>query len=482
MTRILIAPLLVTLSSVATAAGSGRIMPSTHESSSTRLDVAVEDASGGRFGVQVSLDPTFQRNVQFLGMALLDGAGDGHAAFPIPPSQAFPPNTVAYLRAGYTDGGQLVFTAPEAILLNPVPVERIDFRNAPACVGIANGERIEDQWAPVGVRIKVDTHHPTLPARGIALDSTAPGPETDLQTPGVGIGNTEDRDHLLVVAGDPTGFASSTPVAEELGGVFVFDFDQPTYLDRITFIDVDRPGGFMRCYDGSTLMAEMSVPDGGDNSCQTMGFPLMPVTRLLVNIKCAGGIADLTYLPCAERIDFDNTLTGIPLGLRDGEIVQDQLRGQYGMRVFADTHHPTNVGRAITLPAGSMGPAQDSCDRMWLGVAADSTDADNDGIADVAGPEPLGGVIVMDFDFDVTWRSARVVDVDQSEVSFFRAHDADGNLLGHFPLTVGADGSVQVVAPDLSGVRRIRLNLGGDGALLDLDYCADAHPEAQGVQ
>ncbi len=482
--RTLLAPaLLVALSTgaLASTSSSAELHVSTRYTDKSRLSVEVRGCEGTLFGVQASLDAAFQTGVQFLGVGTLDGRGTGRRAFGMPNADIFPPNTRVYLRAGYVEHGAMHATNTSSLLLNAIPSEHIDFTHAPSCRTIEPGEILRDQWAAVGVRIAVDTHDSTPNPIGIALDSSDPGVETDLATPGSGIGNLDERRNLLVIAGHHDGFDGDgnvdNPIAGEVGGIVVFTFDQPTHLDRITFVDVDAPGSFMRCFDGPTMLAEIPVQAIGDNSAQTIGFPEMAVTKLVVNLRSAAGIAELSYLPCPEELDFDHTMTGIPLGLVEGEVVSGQLRGAYGASIFADTHHATNAGRAIAMrPMGKS--SIDDCDRTVLAVAADPTDANNDGILEDSRPEPLGGVIVIDFDFDVTWRSAQVVDVDGGEVSFFKAEDANGNLLGLFPLLIGPDGAIQTVTTGISGVRRIKLNLGGDGALVSLDYCADAHPDS----
>ncbi len=479
--KILTAPLLLALSASGASAFSPaeEFIATSRVSADCSIDSAIRGAQGPVFMVVASTDPTFQHGVFKLGMGTLDASGNGQHTALIRDPEVLPPNFVIHVRAAYLARRGMRWTETKTLVLNAIPSERIDFTWAPDCLSISTGESLENQWNPVGVRVFADTHHPTLPSLAIALDSANPSPEMDLLTPGAGPGNVDAWEKLLVVAGNHGGFDSSNnvmvPVAEDLGGVVVFDFAQPTYLDRITLVDVDAPGGFMRCYDGATLIDEIALPMTGDNGVQTIGFPLQKVTRLKVNFKCAAGIAELSYLPCAERVNFDHTLTGIPLGLREGEIVDDELRADYGLRVKADSHHPTNQGRAILIRADGQVLPNDA-EQMVLAVAAHPDDANQDGAVEIATPEPLGGVLVLDFDFDVTWRSARVADIDGSDTGFFKAEDAAGNLLGTFPLTAGPDGAIQEIAPGLSGVRRIKLNVHGTGALVSLDYCADAQP------
>lgn len=462
------------------AALPGQITVSTRLVDDCRLNTELTGAKGSIFGVQVSADASFTGTVHTLGLAPLDATGKGRHSVVLPNPQNLPLNFTGWVRAAWIEKGKLAYSAPQALLFNPVPVERVGFTWAPDCSELVRGDRVDEQYAPVGVHVFADTHHPTNEGRTVAIDSRVPGLEPDLATPGAGPGNRRGWEMLLAVAGslvdqDQDGRIDE-PTAEPLGGVLVFDFDQPVYLDRITLVDVDQPGSVMRCFMGNTMVAEMGVPTAGENSVQTIAFPLEPVTRLKVNVRCAAAVAELSYLPCAERVNFDHTMTGIPLDLREGEVVTQQLRTAQGMRVFADSHHPKNVGRAIAVRGADEVVAGDA-EGLVLGVAADPADADQDGVVDAPGLEPLGGVIVIDFDFDVTWRSAHVADVDGGEVSFFKAYDAQDVLLGVFSLTPGADRAIQEVAPDLAGVRRIKLNLGGTGALVSLDYCAEAHPE-----
>ena len=51
--------------------------------------------------------------------------------------------------------------------------------------------------------------------------------------------------------------------------------------------------------------------------------------------------------------------------------------------------------------------------------------------------------------------------------------DAQGATITSIPLAQGADGNVQTINPDVSGVRTAIFRFGGSAALTGLDFCPD---------
>jgi hypothetical protein len=463
------------------AFGSAELTTLSRVSAQNLLISHIEGATGAQFGLFASLDENFQGHFYRLGVGVLDVNGDGALQVALPDPDSLPANLRVHFRAAYVDGATIRVTQTTTVLFHPVPAERIDFTWHPDGQRIAAGERIAEQWAALGVHIVVDTHHATNAPAGIALDSTAPGPfEGDLATPGSGPGNRRGLDNLLVVAADmfdgDFDELVDQPGAEQLGGVVEFRFDQPTYLDRLTLVDVDAAGGRMRCFMGPDMVADLPIEPMGDGSAQVIGFPYEAVTRLRVNLKCAAAIGELSFLPCPEEVDFDHTMTGIPLGLASGEVIGEQLRASNGVRFRFDTHHGSNPSLGVLVPLGSGlvdVEGNPLAEARVLAVAADPTDANSDGLLDAPAAEPMGGAIVIDFDFDVRWTSARVADVNAGEPSHFLAFDQYGNVLATYPLASLGAGVVQTVQPDLGGVRRIRLVLRGSAYLVGLEYCAE---------
>ena len=57
--------------------------------------------------------------------------------------------------------------------------------------------------------------------------------------------------------------------------------------------------------------------------------------------------------------------------------------------------------------------------------------------------------------------------------TFFEVFDSQGTSIDTVPLPDLGDNSEQSVLPDVGGVRRVVLNLGGSGALAALEFCPD---------
>jgi hypothetical protein len=106
-------------------------------------------------------------------------------------------------------------------------------------------------------------------------------------------------------------------------------------------------------------------------------------------------------------------------------------------------------------------------------IADNDVDADNDGLVDEPGDDPQGGMIALMFDFDVTFESATVIDIDENEMGWFVLYNGRGKPLGNYFLSSLGDNSVETISPGVNGVRRIELYLTGSGALAELLYCRD---------
>ena len=424
------------------------------------------------FVVLVSPDPNFVHPVIRSHALPVGLSGDGALAIPFQMPADLPPNFQFYVQAAYVGPNGIGMTAPRTIVLDPTPVERIDFDWASDGTPVQAGEQLEEQWADTGVHVRVSPPASSPYTRAVAVD-TSLGINPGLVTPGYGQGNDEPRELVLALAHEGAGFTEdgflSAPLADEEGGTISFGFDRPRLVSRISLLDVDRPGSWIRCYDGTRLAVELPVPALGDNNEQTILFPVEKVNRIVVHLSCSAAVSELAWLAAPAQLDLDRTSTGIPLGLEAGELVDLQLQADHGLRVRARSNRSGVAGRALLVeaPADVTGLAED---RKGLAVAADPTDADADGRADAPRVEPLGGVLVLDFDMDVTWTGARVADVDDGETSFFEAFDVAGRRLATIPLAVGADHEIQTVLPNLPDVRQVRLHLGGTGALVGLAY------------
>ena len=482
--RLLAAPVLAALSAVASAdlpTGSASLTATTRRLSANHLSASIEGAAGPAFFVVASRDKDFHQ-FRVLGRAALDHHGEGTYRIEIPNERTLPKNFRIHLRGAYFTRAGLQLSEPSTLLLNPTPVERLNFTWGLDGERIEPGTSLDRQWVRRGIAIEVDSFSRSIPSMAIALDSrNSRTAEQDLITPGAGPGNRRALNNLLVVAANTEDrdhdHHVDKPQASAAGGRVTFSFASPTVLDGLTLVNVDAPGSKLRCFTEDRLVGELPVPMGGTGSVQTIRFPFEAVTRLEVSLASDAAIAELTYLPCPEVIEFDRTMTGTPLDLAHGEVLRDQLAAKHAVSFSAHSNNPANEGLAVIVPRSPVPTTSEEGDQRFehnvLVISKfNGVRSDRDFVR-MPQPEPLGGYIQIDFETNVRWGSARVSDVNRGEDSFFVAEDANGNELGIFPLAALDDNVIQTVSPELRGVRRIRLHLGGTAALVGLTFCSE---------
>lgn len=456
----------------------------------------------GPSGFRLFLEPSGSGPPLHLGTAPTDADGAGELLLGGRFLDGLPANFELALFATYMDArGSSWRTDSVRFLLNAKPRELLDFDWAPGGVPLEAGTLVADQWASIGIRVSADNAHPGHPDAAILYDSSDPGgADPDLTTPGLGPRNDVPRGMLLVIAenlvdGDGDGRVD-VPDDEAWGGTLVFDFARPVVLCEATLIDVDvQQEPRMRCFHGPTLVQDVLLSDLGDhadNNSIRLGFAADPITRLEIELDGSAGLAELWFVPCAEVVGFDTTLTGIPTGLRAGERLVQQFQGNLGFTVLGQNPRPSAEGAAILFdtaaPTGGDNdlatpgyhPTNDRPLGLALILAENTLDAGGDGLVDVPDDEAWGGVLSLEFEYRVVFRSVSVVDVDANESSYvelYRRH-SDGDcalydLVATLPLAALGDNSVQTVVADVPGVDRIDFVLGGSGAIADLSFCRD---------
>ncbi len=358
------------------------------------------------------------------------------------------------------------------------------------------GRPVDEQWSDAGMHISAANGNPLHPNTAILFDSANPtGDDPDLLTPNLGsVGNTEALGHVLILAENdvdagPVDGLVDEPDDELAGGSFFFDFDDGAAVCSITVIDLDEaPGSELRFYrNGNTVTPDVVMPllSLGDNSVQTINFHQVGVTRFEVFFKGSGGIGPIEMIPCPRRINFDETPLGTPLDHVAGQEITNQFQS-VGLTVSAvnlgvgpdkailfDTSNPTG-GDLDLLTPNPMVPSNNEALDMVLIIAENDIDvAPMDGIVDDPDDEAGGGVLTFAFDHDVTFLSARVLDVDGTEVDVFRFLDAGGVEIQSMIIPDQPDGNVQLVSGPVTGVRTIVLELGGSGAITRLRVCPE---------
>ncbi len=96
------------------------------------------------------------------------------------------------------------------------------------------------------------------------------------------------------------------------------------------------------------------------------------------------------------------------------------------------------------------------------------TDADGNGTVDVPNDQGQGGVITITFDYDRTVTSFVFVDKENGPAGTAKAYDANNNLLTTVAIPNVGNGSVQTIAVNATGVRKIVFDYRDSGGLTDI--------------
>lgn len=379
--------------------------------------------------------------------------------------------------------GGPVMTFPRPVLLGSAPCERLDFDFDANGGSLQAGERILEQWADIGVHITAENKVAGHPDLVIIYDSSNPNFEDpDLVTPGYGLNNDTPLGNLMIVAendidADGDGLID-LPDDEAGGGTIIFEFDDPVTFCSLTLVDLDDgPGHEIRFYDAlGTQFDVFELTHLGDNSVQTLGGMFSGVSRMECDFVSSCGIGSFEFLFCPTRINFDTSLTGVPLGLQAGTVVTDQFE-VFGMHVSADSFGPHDQAILFDTNAPTGGDTDLGAAEVGLVlvIAEDLEDADGDGIVDDPDDEIAGGILVVEFEDPVRWDGATVLDIDFDESATFFAFDSDGDLITAVPVPPMGDGSVQtVLPPPVEGVQRLELHLSSSGALGEILLCPDS--------
>jgi hypothetical protein len=396
----------------------------------------------------------------------------------------------------YQDGA--LEEAGSVVPLDGLPLcEMLDFDYTIGQQEPVPGEVVSQQWALVGMHVSALNNVAGHPDLAIVFDSGAPtGGDTDLATPGPGIGNDTAMGQLLILAENAVDADADDliddPDDEAGGGIVRFDFDEPYDACSITLVDVDDSGpSEVRFYTDLLLPPDvLAVPNVGDNSVQKLAFQKFGLVRIDVAFAGSGGIAEMELVPCPKLVNFDERTLGVPLDIQVGETITTQFQdlgltietdnavpGHPDKAILFDSENPTGEDTDLVTPGYGIG--NDTPLGKVLIIAEDDVDADMDGLVDDPDDEELGGIINFKFDNDIIFQGATILDVDGSRSDAFNLYNAADVLLGSFPIQALGDNSVQnlFLAPGVPGVRRIEVVLDGSGAVTRLRFCPQNDPE-----
>ena len=364
------------------------------------------------------------------------------------------------------------------------------------------GEILTDQWQLVNMTISGIGNGSGEDAV-IVFDSANPtGNDTDLATPGPGVGNSDPLGNVLILPGDLIDSNGDglvdVPCDNPDGGVMRFDFAAPYRMCSATVVDIDEGSNSeLRFYVGDAMTLEtIPLADLGDNSVQVLTFDRRDVRRFELFLEGSGALARLEMVPCPLLINLDETPFGAPRAEQAGTVVTDQYQdigitieafndtpGNPDACVLFDSENPTGGDFDLMTPGPGVGNTEPL--GLVLVIAENDIDANMDGLIDDPDDEAGGGQIRFDFDEDVIFFSARVLDVDGVERDVFTFFDEFGATIQVLEINALGDNSVQTVedgAP-IEGVRTIQVNVEGSGAVTRLRFCPSSNfaPGGAGV-
>ncbi|MEM9802232.1 MAG: hypothetical protein AAGA20_18040 [Planctomycetota bacterium] len=361
------------------------------------------------------------------------------------------------------------------------------------------GEILNTQWELVNMAITGEGGNGG-PDAVIVFDSANPtGNDTDLATPGTGTGNTEALGNVLILPGDLVDADADglvdIPCDNADGGVMRFDFGAPYRMCSATILDIDEGANSeLRFYIGDAMTLEtIPLADLGDNSAQTLTFDKRDVRRFELFLEGSGALARLEMIPCPLLVNLDEEPFGKPRLEQAGTIVTNQYQ-DIGLTISAMNDTPGNPDACVLFdsenPTGNdpdlmtPGPGINNTEPLGLVlvIAENDVDSNGDGLIDDPDDEAGGGEFLFEFDEDVTFFSARVLDVDGVERDVFTFFDAAGAAIQIIEINALGDNSVQTVAADqpIEGVRTIQVNVVGSGAVTRLRFCPSSNFDGGG--
>jgi len=177
------------------------------------------------------------------------------------------------------------------------------------------GERMEEQYAVMGLHISARNNHGSHPDMAILFDSENPtGGDFDLLTPNPLVpGNDTPLGYVMIIAENDVDVAPfdgyvDDPDDEATGGVMTFRFDSDVLFLSAHVLDVDgKEFDFWRFYDkdGFLLAPDIVIPDLPDGNVQVIQPFLAGVRTAELHLGGSGAVTRLQYCietppPCGQ--------------------------------------------------------------------------------------------------------------------------------------------------------------------------------------
>ena len=194
---------------------------------------------------------------------------------------------------------------------------------------------------------------------------------------------------------------------------------------------------------------------------------------LLIN---APGTAGAQVAPCEPLVlDF----AGLPAGtLLNEQYAADGIH----ISAIANEGRPNQLIVFDSNASGTPDPDLEAGIGNLAIIPEHLDDGNGDGLVDVPNDSIRGGKQIYTFDQDRTVGSFVIVDIDHGDPDSHhaRAFDADGNLIVKVPIIIGADGNVQTVNVNATGVRRLEITYRDSAGVTAIELGCPPEPPGGG--
>jgi hypothetical protein len=194
---------------------------------------------------------------------------------------------------------------------------------------------------------------------------------------------------------------------------------------------------------------------------------------LLIN---APGTAGAQVAPCEPLVlDF----AGLPAGtLLNEQYAADGIH----ISAIANEGRPNQLIVFDSNASGTPDPDLEAGIGNLAIIPEHLNDGNGDGLVDVPNDSIRGGKQIYTFDQDRTVGSFVIVDIDHGDPRSHHASafDANGNLIVKVPIIIGADGNVQTVQVNATGVRRLEITYRDSAGVTAIELGCPPEPPGGG--
>ncbi|UWR23580.1 hypothetical protein [Sulfitobacter sp. S190] len=157
--------------------------------------------------------------------------------------------------------------------------------------GLNAGEVVSDQFDGVTVSAQRAGDGEGSQNDAMIFDTDAPtGGDHDLAY--------DDQGNALIISEDNDG---SDPDDNAHGGSLTFDFDAPSAVQSLEFLDIEEAGGVVSLFDANgDAISNFDIPVSGDNGQGTLDINVEGVSTMEVSLVGSGAVDNLVFTPPAD--------------------------------------------------------------------------------------------------------------------------------------------------------------------------------------